>query len=208
MVDACFTDEMPWALYLSKGHPCACVFKGMACILNGSKLPMEWKNFKCTTLAIDCCCLQVLYNQPDFMHVPIILKNTCSAGGFRLPDLPKFCCELRSARGMLRGYTTWTPHPPRKKILKNMPWLLLIQILLPKCEGLFYFLSKEKEIHLTMQFYSSPHCPQKIIDAYIKGLNGWQAAWATRTYNGHWVLPNSLMDNLKGKICYFFPYPL
>lgn len=114
MVDACFTDETPWALYLSKGHPCACVFKGMACILNGSKLPMEWKNFKCTTLAIDCCCLQVLFNQPDFMHVPIILKNTCSAGGFRLPDLPKFCCELRSARGMLRGYTTWTPHPPRK----------------------------------------------------------------------------------------------
>ena len=39
------------------------------------------------------------------------------------------------------------------------------------------------------------------MDAYIKGLNGQQAAWAARKYKGHQVLPNSLMDDLeKAKI--------
>jgi len=34
------------------------------------------------------------------------------------------------------------------------------------------------------------------MDAYMKGLNGWQAAWAARKYKGHRVLPESLMDDL------------
>ncbi|KAF8236086.1 hypothetical protein L208DRAFT_1253468 [Tricholoma matsutake] len=35
------------------------------------------------------------------------------------------------------------------------------------------------------------------IDAYDKGLNGQQAAWAARKYRGHRVLPESLMDDLE-----------
>jgi len=35
------------------------------------------------------------------------------------------------------------------------------------------------------------------MDAYDKGLNGQQAAWAARKYRGHRVLPESLMDDLK-----------
>jgi len=35
------------------------------------------------------------------------------------------------------------------------------------------------------------------MDAYMKGLNGWQAALAVRKYKGHHVLPESLMDDLE-----------
>jgi hypothetical protein len=38
----------------------------------------------------------------------------------------------------------------------------------------------------------------KFIDAYYKGLDGKQAAWASKKYRGHRVLPasESLMDDL------------
>jgi len=36
----------------------------------------------------------------------------------------------------------------------------------------------------------------KFIDAYYKGLDGKQAAWALKKYCGHCVLPESLMDDL------------
>ncbi|EEB91975.1 hypothetical protein MPER_09582, partial [Moniliophthora perniciosa FA553] len=37
----------------------------------------------------------------------------------------------------------------------------------------------------------------KFMDAYSKGLNGRQAAWAARKYKGHRVLPQSLMDDME-----------
>ncbi len=37
----------------------------------------------------------------------------------------------------------------------------------------------------------------RFIDAYAKGLNGKQAAWAARMYRGHRVLPNSLLKDLE-----------
>jgi len=40
------------------------------------------------------------------------------------------------------------------------------------------------------------------MDAYEKGLNGSQAAWAVHKYCGHHVLPQTLMDNMeKAKMC-------
>ncbi|KAF9476825.1 hypothetical protein BDN70DRAFT_907465 [Pholiota conissans] len=37
----------------------------------------------------------------------------------------------------------------------------------------------------------------RFMDAYHRGLNGRQAAWATRKYRGHRVLPNSIMEDLE-----------
>lgn len=34
------------------------------------------------------------------------------------------------------------------------------------------------------------------MDAYIKGLNGAQAAWAARKYHGHRVLPENILREL------------
>jgi hypothetical protein len=36
----------------------------------------------------------------------------------------------------------------------------------------------------------------RFIDAYHKGLNGSQAAWAAKKYRGHRVLPSSILDEL------------
>ena len=33
-------------------------------------------------------------------------------------------------------------------------------------------------------------------DAYRKGLNGRQAAWAAKKYCGHWVIPESILQDL------------
>jgi len=35
------------------------------------------------------------------------------------------------------------------------------------------------------------------MDAYEKGLNGSQAAWAARKYRGHCVLPQTLIDDME-----------
>jgi len=35
------------------------------------------------------------------------------------------------------------------------------------------------------------------MDAYQKGLNGSEAAWASRKYRGHRVLPESLMEDME-----------
>jgi hypothetical protein len=37
----------------------------------------------------------------------------------------------------------------------------------------------------------------RFMDAYSRGLNGRQAAWAVRKYCGHWVLPASIFDELE-----------
>ncbi|KAG2357456.1 hypothetical protein BDR07DRAFT_1420313, partial [Suillus spraguei] len=36
----------------------------------------------------------------------------------------------------------------------------------------------------------------RFMDAYEKGLNGKQAAWASKRYRGHRVLPDSILRDL------------
>jgi hypothetical protein len=37
----------------------------------------------------------------------------------------------------------------------------------------------------------------QFMDAYKRGLNGQQAAWASRKYRGHCILPIDIMDELE-----------
>ncbi|KIJ09869.1 hypothetical protein PAXINDRAFT_86844, partial [Paxillus involutus ATCC 200175] len=37
---------------------------------------------------------------------------------------------------------------------------------------------------------------RRFMDAYYKGLNGKQAAWAAKKYRGHQVLPVTIMEDL------------
>ena len=37
----------------------------------------------------------------------------------------------------------------------------------------------------------------RFMDAYSRGLNGRQAAWAARKYRGHRILPETIMDELE-----------
>ncbi|KAF8221976.1 hypothetical protein L208DRAFT_1527289 [Tricholoma matsutake] len=59
------------------------------------KLHAECKNFKCTPPALDCCCCQLLFNQPDFQDVDTILGAAYGeARSFQVIFLPKFHGEL------------------------------------------------------------------------------------------------------------------
>jgi len=48
---------------------------------------------------------------------------------------------------------------------------------------------------MKIRFAIRSHC---FMDAYHKGLNGKQAAWAVKQYQGHHVLPSAIMSELKG----------
>jgi hypothetical protein len=38
------------------------------------------------------------------------------------------------------------------------------------------------------------------MDGYRKGLNGQQAAWASKKYRGHCVLPEKIMGEVEGAL--------
>ncbi|EJF65501.1 hypothetical protein DICSQDRAFT_50755, partial [Dichomitus squalens LYAD-421 SS1] len=42
-------------------------------------------------------------------------------------------------------------------------------------------------------FYTRAH---RFMDAYRRGLNGKQAAWAAKKYHSHRVLPNDILEEL------------
>ena len=83
MADGYFTDGTLQTLYFPDGHPRAGVFKGMARILEEwgwgdmSKVWAECDHIKCAPGSTNCCCCQILYNEPDFINVESLLEITC-----------------------------------------------------------------------------------------------------------------------------------
>jgi hypothetical protein len=103
MANRRFADGTEQEFYIPEGHEHAGIFKGMAVILEergytdciGAKgKRAECVKFKCAPGATDCCCRRILYNEPDFVHVPSLLEMECNARGFQVILLPKFHCEL------------------------------------------------------------------------------------------------------------------
>jgi hypothetical protein len=100
MGPSCFSDGSPQDLYFPNGHKHAGIFKGMAIILQEhgfgdmSKVCAECSKFKCKPGASDCCCRQILCNQPNFINVPSLLEAACKSCGFRIIFLPNFHCKL------------------------------------------------------------------------------------------------------------------
>ncbi|KAG1719221.1 hypothetical protein EDB19DRAFT_1648534 [Suillus lakei] len=48
--------------------------------------------------------------------------------------------------------------------------------------------------HLNLRY---ARCSRRFMNAYQIGLSGKQAAWATKKYRGHRVLPNSILAELE-----------
>ena len=101
MGDATFPNGTPQCLYFPETHPHSLgIFKGMAVLLeehghvNASKMCAECKGFKCTKGATAFCCRHLLYNEPDFAVVELLLEMRCKSQGFQAIFLPKFHCEL------------------------------------------------------------------------------------------------------------------
>jgi len=83
MDDTWFADGRNQPLYFPPGHQHMGKFKGMAVILqergiDANKLKAQCKGFKCKEGETDCCCCRILFNQPDFAHVPTLLETLCS----------------------------------------------------------------------------------------------------------------------------------
>ncbi|OAX33562.1 hypothetical protein K503DRAFT_837755 [Rhizopogon vinicolor AM-OR11-026] len=151
-----------------------------------AKLNAECPGFKCSPDKMSCCCRwHFLYNQPDFMnikshsHVPQRLETVCEECGFHVIFLPKFHCEL-SFIEMCWGFSkhVYQQFEPssRGDVLEQNIIAALDSIPLE-----------------TMHRFSI--WSQCFIDAYRKGLNGEQAAWAIKKYCGHRVLPEHIMHN-------------
>ncbi|KAF8833299.1 hypothetical protein BDN67DRAFT_992864 [Paxillus ammoniavirescens] len=171
------------SLYFSAGHPRAGIFKGMATILEErgygdiKKVHAECPKFACDPKIDHCCCCRLLYNEPDFVNVKSNLKLTCEAQGFHVFFLPKFHCELNFIEQQ------YPPSAKEDDLEQNVVEALAS-------------VSIEQ-----MRRYARRS--QRFMDAYCRGLSGQQAAWASKKYRGHCVLPNSILEDLeKANIIY------
>ncbi|KAG2344596.1 hypothetical protein BDR05DRAFT_882039, partial [Suillus weaverae] len=172
------------SLYFPEGHDKAGWFKGMLQILvecgytDTPNLKAQCKDFKCPGDGKDsCCCRWLMYSQPNFVHVESVLEALCRAWGFDVIFLPKFHCALNFieqcwgfAKQMYRMKDSSSSAAALKKNVID---------------------SLNAVAMLTMQRFSIR--PARFIDAYQKGLNGTQAAWAIKKYHGHHVLPAVIM---------------
>ncbi|KAF8202487.1 hypothetical protein BJ912DRAFT_842685 [Pholiota molesta] len=180
----------PQPLYFSMDHPNENLrgkFKGMAILLQErgfgdmSKVPAECKSFKCAPGATRCCCRRMLYNQPDFAEVESLLETNCRSRGVDVVFLPKFHCELNCIEQCWgRAKSVYRTYPPssREDDLKANTLNSLQSIPIPMIRR---FATRSR----------------RFMDAYDRGLNGVQAAWAARKYRGHRVLPENIMEELE-----------
>ena len=189
MRDAQFRNGDPQPLYFPMDHRNVELrgkFKGMAVILQERGINVtgklaQCKGFKCAPAATDCCCRRMLYNEPDFAGAESLLETMCHGRGVEVVFLPKFHCELNFIEqcwGRAKSvYRTYPPSSKEEDLIQNT-------------------LSALASIPLTMMRKFATRS-RRFMDAYEKGLNGKQAAWASRKYRGHRVLPNNILDELE-----------
>lgn len=190
MRDAQFRNGEPQPLYFPMDHPnneLRGKFKGMSVILqergyiNVSTKLAQCKGFKCAPGITDCCCRRILYCEPDFADAESLLETMCHGQGVEVIFLPKFHCELNFIEQCWgRAKSIYRMYPPSSKeedLIRNT-------------------LSALAEIPLEMmrKFATRSY---RFMDAYEKGLNGKQAAWASRKYRGHRVLPNNILEEFE-----------
>ncbi|KAF7327064.1 hypothetical protein MKEN_00281700 [Mycena kentingensis (nom. inval.)] len=168
-------------------------FKGMAVILEerrvrgdlGSDLTKEalaakvaqCKGFKCPAtepgVSTRCCLRRMLYNEPDFTNVKSCLESACAAFGVEVLFLPRFHPELNPIE-MVWGFAKriYRDYPPssNEDILEQNTLKALDAVPLTTIR---------RFVMRALRFG----------EAYRLGLTGAEAAWATRKYRGHRLLP-------------------
>jgi hypothetical protein len=117
----------------------------------------------------------------DIADAELLLETNCRSHGIHVIFLPKFHCELNfieqcwgQAKSVYRTY----PPSSHKEDLKANTLQVLASIPL---------LMMRKFVTRSRHF----------MDAYDRGLNERQAAWAARKYRGHRVLPQSILKELE-----------
>jgi hypothetical protein len=180
MEDATFADGTAQSLYFEPGHPKAGLFKGMEVILQERGLIMESKlkaqcnsKFQCPNKGqTNCCCRQVLYNQPDFVHVESLLETYCKSRGVEVIFLPKFHCELNFIE-QCWGYAKriYRHYPPSSKESD------LEQNVLSALEAVpLDSMRKSVQLPFTIIIYWSDYCtgsPYTLVGSWMHMRRGW-----------------------------------
>jgi hypothetical protein len=134
-----------------------------------------------------------------------VLEIACKARGFKVMFLPKYYCELSFIEQCLgHSKQVYRQYPVSKKeedleknlisVLESVPmatmqqWVSFTMVHPHGIWGLWNLIS-------LINRYAQQSC--KFMHAYYHGLNGKQAAWASKKYRGHRVLPESLMNDLE-----------
>ncbi|TFK16561.1 hypothetical protein FA15DRAFT_742089, partial [Coprinopsis marcescibilis] len=180
-------NDQPQDFYFPHGHPRAGVFKGMANILEergfGSMAGVlaQCKDFKCMPDKPRCCCRRMLYEQPDFANVPSLLEQMCKKRGYDVLFLPKFHPELNPIEMCWGRAKYWYRRNPSSSKDEDLERNMLSAL--------------DSVTQAEIRRYSR-RC-RRFLDAYHVGLSGKQAAWASKKYRGHRVLPKTLMGDLE-----------
>ncbi|KAF7768417.1 hypothetical protein Agabi119p4_7660 [Agaricus bisporus var. burnettii] len=193
IVNGKFADGTEQEFYYpaNANHKYAGYFKGVANILEerGYQIAQKLK-LQCGLSFADCpnegrtqcCCRRILFNEPDFAQVDSILEIEAKEQGFQIIFLPKFHCELNPIEQCWgyakRIYRLNKPSSNEDSLQKNtVAALESVPIL-----------SMRRFVTRSFRF----------MDAYRKGLNGSQAAWASKKYRGHRKIPDSILEELGG----------
>jgi hypothetical protein len=217
MDDGRFHDGTAQPLYFPDNHPQhPGRFKGMRVIvqerflkgspgvpnpnpIGGRKIVGQCKNFQCTPAsgATTCCLRRILYSQSDFAAQKSALEEVVESRGYQVLFFPKFHCEVNAIEqswGFAKRIYRQFPASSAEADLERNVTAALDAVPLS---------SQRKLVHLfLLQFTILICCDRffirslRFMDAYRKGLNGQQAAWATKKYHGHRVLPAGIMDEL------------
>lgn len=178
-------------------------FKGMQVILEEREL---WHpglrrqcRGKCEVTATACCCRRILYLQPDFASQKSHLEELIESRGHVCDFYPKYHCELNFIEQYWGAaklhYRTSKRTKSMAEMEQNMTQSLdsvpLLQIRRYVSYRLIHYIHTN---NTTINSFANRSA--RFIDAYTKGLSGAQAAWATRRYHGHRVLPNSIFKEL------------
>ncbi|KAF7316311.1 hypothetical protein MIND_00149800 [Mycena indigotica] len=202
MTGATFADGSPQSLYFPTDvEKFAGKFKGMAVILEERRLRgdlgehltkeelagkvAQCKKFKCPKVdagrQTTCCMRRMLFDQPDFANVQSCLEAACSPFNVTILFLPKFHPELNPiemvwgfAKRMYRQY----PESSGDEALERNTLTALDSVPLASMR----------------RFVLRAH---RFADAYRKGLDGAQAAWAVKKYKGHRMLPPEFRAELE-----------
>ncbi|KAF9506364.1 hypothetical protein BS47DRAFT_1374139 [Hydnum rufescens UP504] len=172
-------DGSPQSFYFPLGHRHAGQFKGMETILEERGIDTQGLNaqcqkFKCRDHVLPsnsrpCCCRKALFEQSDFANQKSWLEELGDQRGYGINFYPRFHCECNFIENNW-GYT--------KRVYRQYPEALESVPVISMHNPRFFTRSL------------------RFMDAYHKGLNGVQVAWANKKYRGHRVLPDTLMADL------------
>lgn len=199
MRDTTFRDGTPQCLYFPDGR-----FKGMKIIISerrekghnlpdpdapapGSELRRKIKaqcgsSFKCChTTSTQCYLKKILYMEPDFQGQKSMLEEHREKRGYEVLFFPKYHPELNFIEqcwGYAKCIYRMFPASSREEDLERNMLEALESVPLA---------SMRRFAVRSLRF----------ADAYFRGLDGSDAAWANKRYRGHRTLPPSYLNDLR-----------